>query len=284
MMTTPLGMTLLATVAVVGCGTKDGSITKTDNGEVTTTTVTDKHGHSLRMEVDDGPCATAAACMKLGATFEDTDKRQTDALKRACDFGEATACGIAAGEYFDGKSVPKDATVARTLAKQGCDKTDALACSLLSQIYLDGDGVEADPVRALELAMRGCDAAPADETTGAVADACAHAGVLLAGAKPVDPVKVRHYMERGCAINTGQCTNLGVAMATGLFGPPDEVGARAVYKKACDDDIADACSALGRQLVDGKGGPKDAALAKTLFDKACKGGSKKGCINQKKFP
>ncbi len=69
----------------------------------------------------------------------------------------------------------------------------------------------------------------------------------------------------------------------GFFGPKGEAKARAIYKKACDADVADALlRAVERQLIDGKGGPKDAVLAKTLFDKACKAGSKNAVASTKR--
>jgi uncharacterized protein len=276
--------TTVALFTLIGCSKKEAAISKSDNGEVTTTTVTDNKGNSLKMQVDDSECSTKEACIKLAASFDSKDKRFTEAAKRACDLGEPAGCGIAAGTYHDGQGVTKDFTTARTLAQKGCDQNDAFACALLSLIYLNGEGVDADHGKSLELASRGCDAAGSDETDSDVAAACSNAGIMLGDAKPVDQAKVRRYLERGCAIDAKQCTNLGVATASGLLGPKDEAKAREIYKKACDADVADACSALGRQLIDGNGGPKDAALAKTLFDKACKAGSKNGCINQKKFP
>lgn len=273
-------------LALAGCDKKEGTTSQTTEGPVTTVTTTDPEGNSLQMEVVDDPadCASKETCMDLALRLATTaPARSVVASQRACDFGDASACGLTAQYYYD-EGATQDFARARAFAEKACTKRDPEGCATLALIHLNGQGVEADRARALEFAIRACDATPADSIDHDLAAACGNAGVLIIGASPADPPKARRYLERGCAIDVAQCTNLAVATRDGQVGPKDPAKAREVFKRACDRDVAESCNGLGRLLISGEGGPKDEALAKRLFAKACKAGSKNGCTSQKKYP
>lgn len=281
-----LGIAVVGSLALAGCNKKEATTSQTTEGEVSTITATDPKGGSLKMEVVDDPadCASKEACMDLALRLAATaPARSVVASQRACDFGDPSACSLAAQYYYD-EGATQDFARARALAEKACTKRDPEGCAKLALIHLNGQGVEADRARALEFAIRACDATPADSTDEDLAAACSNAGVLIIGANPADPPKARRYLERACAIDVAQCTNLGVATRDGQVGPKDPAKAREVFERACDRDIAESCNGLGRLLISGQGGPRDEALAKRLFAKACEAGSKNGCISQKKYP
>ncbi|WP_169800813.1 tetratricopeptide repeat protein [Archangium gephyra] len=202
------------------------------------------------------------------------DARGTAALhEKACEGGDAVACGKLGLAYARGEGVDKDMRRAAVLFEKACEGGDASGCYLLGVIHEKGLGVSKDERRAAALHEKACE--------GGNAPGCTSLGSLYEEGLgvPKDERRAAALHEKACeGGNAPGCTNLGTLYAEGLGVPKDEHRAAVLFEKACEGGSAPGCNNLGLFHVDGRGVPKDEHRAAVLFEKACEGGSAQGCI------
>ena len=162
-------------------------------------------------------------------------------LSRACDGGDAAACGelgrvLSLGLWGNAASPPK----AASLYRRACSNGEHHSCIRLGELLDWGAaGVAADGKEAARQYQNAC--------RGGLARGCLLAGELYEWA------------------------------SGGL--PRDEKRAAELYKKACTEGEARGCLRLGQMHQHGLGGlSPDEKRAAELYAAACKGGDSQGCF------
>ena len=78
-------------------------------------------------------------------------------ITRACDEGEAAACGSLASIFLNGTGVAKDAKQGLLHLQQACDLSDLRACAYAGHMAFQGSGVPKDLPGAKRMATKACD-------------------------------------------------------------------------------------------------------------------------------
>jgi uncharacterized protein len=145
----------------------------------------------------------------------------------------------AADSYYIAPAAPAEPIVVASEVVARCEGGDGAACVDAGFLYAVGERVALNYPRATELYSKGCEL-----------------GVVLG------------------------CHRQALLITDGRMGdPPDYVLARALYRRACDGDIAPACTNLGAMMMGGEGGAADVGASVALYAKACEGEDAFGCSN-----
>ena len=159
-------------------------------------------------------------------------------LDRACDTGNAEACGDLGQIYDSGWGITQDHNRAAALFLKACNAGNVDSCLSLGVSYGNGNGVEQDYSHARDLFSLSCDKG---NSLG-----CAYLGDIYKNG-----YSVAQDYQRAVTLYTKSC----------------ESGQEYGY----------GCAALGAMYQNGYGAPKDSEKAKQLYGKACRLGSENGC-------
>ncbi len=225
------------------------------------------------------------SCTSFGAGAAGGDVAR--GLHRACDAGNADACGYLAFVYRRGRGVARDDAEAARHLRRACDGGDAYSCRFLGFLAESGQGVARDDAEAARLYRLGCGfnrsnafgcSGPYGEDS---ADAWRHhvAAVLrLAPGAHLPLEEAARRMRQAC--ETGDPTSCRLLAGrygerTRSLGPAEE--ATRLLRRACDGGNVIACWSLGYRIERGQGAAKDPAEAARLFQRACEAGFASTC-------
>ncbi|HEY5923670.1 MAG TPA: hypothetical protein VIV11_18440, partial [Kofleriaceae bacterium] len=200
----------------------------------------------FEQQCDDG---VAAACLEYGRKLlrDDDTERGFEEIERACKLGSADACLLLGNRRSTGDR-------ALVLFDRACTNGSARACERLAeQLELGKQSRSASYRRRIaELHRKACDG---DDAVG-----CMRSGeVRLAAGDRV-----------GALVDLGKSCDLGEARScdrAGLLAPPE--GARVLFMRACDADIASGCKHLSQMYARGRGGQRNWSKAIAFAETAC---------------
>jgi hypothetical protein len=203
--------------------------------------------------------------LKAHAQGESGDGYGKELFEKACELGNATACGEIAYHEENNKSK------ARELFLVECARGRAWACSSVASLYF----LENFPEKNFREAKRFSELA----CSGGEPLGCYFLGTLLAREddrklKMLSHVKFR----KSCALGSGLgCYAFGVSLLEGTGGVVDVEMGRRAFLDACELDDADACHAAG--LLTGRRNKLDDRYTKAalLHSKGCDLGSFRAC-------
>jgi len=193
-------------------------------------------------------------------------------LDNACQRGALAACFARAR-----LSGNEGGAEARRYLSRACDGGDAPACGELGRVHLRGLwGNATNPSKAASLFRRACTNGEHRSCIqlGELLDWGA-AGLAADGKEAARQYEnaCRGGLARGCLL-AGELYE----WATGGLAR-DEKRASELYKKACTEGEARGCLRLGQMHQHGLGGlSRDEARAAELYSAACKGGDSQGCF------
>ncbi|MCA9652087.1 MAG: SEL1-like repeat protein [Myxococcales bacterium] len=155
---------------------------------------------------------------------------------RACDEGEAEACGaLAAIHERGGPGIAPDPARALELYRKACTLGSASACSSAAAMEMrKGEGADREAARtAFE---RACELGDGTGCTNL-------AGMYLMGdGVPVDQAKAAELNDRACGLQLGiACARLADAYTKGMGVEPDLERARELAAQACTHGFVPAC-------------------------------------------
>jgi TPR repeat protein len=161
------------------------------------------------------------ACTNLGAIHEDRGdlKEAVVSYEKACEMGDAAACGNVAFMYRRGKGVSQDKEKAFSLNAKACEKREPRGCNNLGDMYETGDGVKKDIAKAQGLYEQVC-AKPWDAT----ATACC-------GQHSATDAVQRHAFG---------CYSLALLLQRESRGNSAKIAA--LFKQACEAGVEKACN------------------------------------------
>lgn len=137
------------------------------------------------------PTAMQAQSGRVSASDEPPSNAK---LKRECDGGSLSSCGMLGQRYQDdGNASPEDMKKGFALFKRACDGGDTIGCGDLAQSYLYGKGVAVDEWRAFVLSWRTCN-------DGNMIG-CALLGIIHQEGRagyPKNPAKALRYYREAC--------------------------------------------------------------------------------------
>jgi TPR repeat protein len=141
-----------------------------------------------------------------GAAIAQTEGGDVQAgRERACEAGDAAACGQAARAF-----IGPDAPRARAFLERGCTGGDRLSCRALGVMLVSGAESGRDYARAAPLLDAAC-----AEGTGAACGLLANL-VYLGEGVPADPRRALTLAERGCALEDARaCAAFGLFFVDG---------------------------------------------------------------------
>jgi len=187
--------------------------------------------------------------------------------RRACEAGDAPACGRLSRLLFQGKDGRRDEIAARVAADHACGLGSPEGCVVRGELALTGD-----PRAAGRYFRQACnDGHP---------DGCALLGVLTVDGRgvPKDPELAVGFWERSCKAGSAiGCHNLAFAYERGTHLPGDDARAAKLHERACSLGSASSCRDLGQMQDEGRGVPEDRAAARSHFAKGCDGGDPLAC-------
>lgn len=191
--------------------------------------------------------------------------RSVDALREACEEGDARACDDLGGLYQNGEGVERNVERAVELYEKACEMKLTAGCYNLGVTLAAGEGVEQDDARALELFLGACYSA------SPIVHGCHNAAV--------------HY-------GLGHGVEVDKSMAFKLFWEACVMGyepachGHAVTEeelhqlKGCEKGDPASCFEVAHYYKDGdRGFARDSEHALELFGKACDGGHLGACHN-----
>jgi TPR repeat protein len=164
-------------------------------------------------------CLALALCLVGGTAVADLDPRRAPEWQRACDGGDAAACGHLGALYEQGLGVVRDLARARALHEKACTGGYWFSCHNLIVLGDDvGRRVLADDGR------RGCERGSPWS--------CDQLALFTS-----DKAESRRAFERGCDGDWGpSCYSLSLSMVS-----RDPARARALRQKACKLGNPNAC-------------------------------------------
>ena len=223
-------------------------------------------------------------------------------LERSCTLGHGDGCTYLA-RSMDGQSgndnwdnAPQDIARALVLYNRGCDLGSAWGCSQVSYQYETGDIGTRDLTRAYDLAKRACDLSEGycDDAEGRRMALERQAlneehGILGAALQERYDEFLPHFLgsarraRAACKRGDMQgCTTLGDLYGTSDYGGPvgvygsDREWTVALYKHACEGDLASACYGYA-SLHNNAGDNTDPAIANPAYRRACDLGHGDAC-------
>ena len=233
-------------------------------------------------DLDTGECEILALIYDLGyGTLAQPDRAHATALfKTLCDAGDQSNCVRFANRARRGIGITADATLADKLLESACAADEGSACGELGHQLTAN---KRDDAHGFVVAKKGCDLGNAFS--------CYVAGWMIryhrrGTAKVEDAVAAKEalpYFDKGCTaeeLSPAACHEAGKLYAAGLGTNEDKSAAAERYKKACNDDSADAdsCLALAVYTLEGTGSiKKDAAEGLRLVTRSCANGNSDAC-------
>ena len=95
-----------------------------------------------------------------------------------------------------------------------------------------------------------------------------------------DEVKARNLFEKACEDGSlAACNHVGVIFSKSEYGLIGEKRAIVFFQKACDGSYSIGCNNLAFMYDRGRGGDQDKARARSIYEKSCENGSSTGCYN-----
>ena len=239
----------------------------------------------------------ASACVTLGRYIEHGEVglasdpaaafdfyRKARAFEtKACDEGDAGACGRLGVLLREGSGGPSATERGRRLQVEACTRGDAPSCRWAAM----GPRGDFEPARVsvgAKAALRAACRADGDACVflavlgeeDALAQSCerGHGPSCTAfGLAPVDPQKLRRACDLGDA---NGCYHLGLVMAQPSVDQ-DLEAAVDLYREACRWGSGAACTQVGISLLRGEGLRLDPMAATSAFVQACRLGDPAGC-------
>jgi TPR repeat protein len=209
------------------------------------------------------------------------------ACEKACNGGEACACGTVGALYLHGSSVGRDEKKGLALLDRACDAECAMACWALGNAYQSGAGTRSDMARANRyfdrlnaLCKRGCDDGDPDRCFTLAGSYLGEHGVVP------DHARAEELYARSIALyeplcdggSAHACARLAVLQDHGLGTSESKPKATASYERACELGDAESCEeAAKRYSGRDKDLPKDEKRSAQLAHKACSAGRAVGC-------
>lgn len=214
-------------------------------------------------------CRRLAEAMLDGAGPEQA-KRALPALQAGCRAKNADACGGAAlaGQIIGGPGFDQAASLKALEA--ACAAGSSMACSASNEAQVRNTK-DAEALASLaKSAVQSC--------TALGGSICFTAATYAAGGigGPSDAPRAEALLGRACDTGSGwACYTKALSLAGA--GADGARRSRALYERACADDVAEACFNLGYQQLFGEGGGKDAVNGKRLAVRGCELGDGKAC-------
>ena len=219
------------------------------------------------------------ACVQLAVLQETGNGVQKNPEAAAKTFGEmceksgfTTACYHLGRMYQEGRSVPRQLTVAEELYKKSCNLGDILGCFGLAKMYESGRSEGGGPREAAEIYEKACNVGNAE--------ACTRLGKLYLRGKGVgkDASLGVGFITKACeGGEPGACDVLGQLYESGNGVEQNLTKAAGLYGEACDAGTGVGCYHLGKLHQVGKGVDNDTKKAGMLFEKACDQGHGASC-------
>ena len=122
-------------------------------------------------------------------------------LRKACDEGEAAACGGLASAFLNGADVAKDPKQGLVHLRQACELSDLRACAYAAHMTFQGAGVPKDLPAAKRMATLACDGG---DLSGCTTLALIHAQK----GTPAELNQARGLLKRAC--NGGEANACGL--------------------------------------------------------------------------
>lgn len=116
---------------------------------------------------------------------------------------------------------------------------------------------------------------------GAACLEAARAWERSVGTRGSDAAKAQSFFDRGCDLgNVEACVALGMSLAGGLAGAPNEPRARTALEKACNGNSGEGCRRLGDLLAfpHAPPTPQSAAAGLPFMKRGCELGDHQGCV------
>lgn len=226
-------------------------------------------------------CTDGDDCARKGDDARNAGQLEKAAayLSRSCQQASLFGC-LAFEALYNDKSLPADATAARTRLTAGCDLGSSTACAQLALRLAKGQGGPMDLGGARAALEKACHGNGHTSNKSA----CVKAGFMYyeaeGGAK--DEPRARALFTEGCQAKKSEgCAALGVMKLKGQGGPTDADAAVRDFTDACEDKRDPspvACRYAGIVYGDGVGTiAADATRARGMFDKGCKLGDQVSC-------
>ncbi len=219
-----------------------------------------------------------AACYQLGRMYEQGKSvpRQLtvaeELFKKSCSGGDISGCFGLAKLYENGRSEGGGPAEAAAIYERACNVGNADACTRLGKLYLRGKGVGKDPTLGVGFITKACD--------GKEMDACDVLGQLYEAGNGVEPNLTKAASLYSDACNAGQgvgCYHLGKLhqVGKGVDNSPEKAGQ--LFQKACDSGHGSSCARLAENYMLGEGVPKNLTKAAEYLEKGCSGEDSSSC-------
>jgi TPR repeat protein len=248
-------------------------------------------------------CARYGGMLHAGVGLPKDDAAAAVSFTQACDRGALIGCAGLAELYLYGHGRPKDVARGVALLHKACNGNLTRACVHLGEVYEAGDGTDADVARATALYQRACNRGNGDgcvdfgalieRTTKVPAKAvavfrqacdrhlmidCVYLAARYFAGTGVEQDNVQAALLDSKACDAGEsagCNDLGV-----MYGEAGDSGrAVALYKLACDGDLAYGCANYGWMLENGAGVAANLNAAVAFYKRGCDGDAPLGCSN-----
>jgi hypothetical protein len=220
----------------------------------------------------------STACYHLGRMYQEgrSVPRQLtvaeELYKKSCDLGDLLGCFGLAKMYESGRSEGGGPAQAAQIYERACNVGNADACTRLGKLYLRGKGVGKDPALGVGFISKACESGEPD--------ACDVLGQLYESGNGVDQNLTKASNLYGSACNAGAgvgCYHLGKLHQVGKGVNVDTVKAGTLFEKACDTGHGASCSRLADNYMLGEGVPKNMEKAAELLEKGCSGNDAGSC-------
>ncbi len=218
------------------------------------------------------------ACYHLGRMYQEgrSVPRQLtvaeELYKKSCNLGDILGCFGLAKMYESGRSEGGGPAEAAQIYEKACNVGNADACTRLGKLYLRGKGVGKDAKLGVGFITKACD--------GGEANACDVLGQLYEAGNGVDQnlTKAAGLYTSACNAGTGVgCYHLGKLHQVGKGVDADTNKAGALFEKACNTGHGASCARLAENYQLGEGVPKNMEKAAEFLEKGCAGEDSGSC-------
>jgi TPR repeat protein len=184
-------------------------------------------------------------------------------IATALKFCKSASAGSRRALYQLGRAYAANRQMQEAMAawRRAADKGSTAAMVELGVMYGNGTGVPRDTAQARALLERAANAGNARGVAN-LAALSANTGTRT------DPAQARMMLAKAAETNAEAQYQLGLLLAEGAGGPPDDFAARAMFEKAAAQDHPGALERMGEFARSGRGGPKDSSAAKSYYERA----------------
>lgn len=199
----------------------------------------------LLPEVDQVAAANAAVSAGNAAYARSDYASALAQFARACDGGNAFACGALGGMYIDGEGVSANGARAAGPLAKACDAGVAAACGRLGMLYNNGNGVASKKAMAFKLLSGAC--------SQSHMESCYNLGRLYESGQGIaqNLAQAAALYQKACAAKIADaCSNLATFYANGFHFAQNEVQAIAFYKLACANGGQAGCKLYALLIAD----------------------------------